>query len=256
MASSDPVSCFWKAVPCKTGRNPRYYVDCYRDVVEVEGETVAYLLWGNEIAVWNGKENILTVRDCGWWTPLTRDRLNRILRWLPCATIRIYSERGGRRIYRCKAGFEDIYRWEGEHTIDLENGKISPAKPIKTNRKVSRGLGLLLRKVEKIYWHDEPPKIHEIKTLTGYIYLVARRVRNFHMYCIAVKVDSDNLPQMLEGSASAVKVYRALNGNPWILLKELKEAAPTKVLEWLKTFGTRELPEQLKDALGLAALLN
>ena len=61
---------------------------------------------------------------------------------------------------------------------------------------------------------------------------------------------------MLEGLASAVKVYRALNGNPQPLLKELKETTPTKILEWLKTFGTREFPEQLKDALGLAALLN
>jgi len=255
MASPDPVSCFWKALPCKRGYD-RYYMNGCRDIVRVEGNLVEYLLWGSRIAVWNREENTLTISDCGWWTQLTKERLNSILRWLPYATIRVYSERGEGRIYRCKAGFEDIYRWEGRHTVSLENGKISPAKPVKINRKTSRRLSLLLRKVKKIYWHDEPLKIYEIKTLTGYIYLVARRAERFRMYCIAVKVDSDDLPQMLAGVASAVKVYRALNGNPWILLKELKEAAPTKVLEWLKTFGTREFPEQLKDALGLAALLN
>ena len=41
----------------KSFLNPKETVDF---VVEVEGETVAYLLWENEIAIWNRKENILT----------------------------------------------------------------------------------------------------------------------------------------------------------------------------------------------------
>lgn len=63
---------------CWHKEGERLYVPKPRDEVIVEDETAIYLLWGNEIASWNGETLCLNKYNI-YHTRLTADRLNRIL---------------------------------------------------------------------------------------------------------------------------------------------------------------------------------
>jgi len=118
---------FWKGQPRRLSA---------RDEVDVRDGKTTYYLWGHPIAVLKG--DILTIRDCGWETMLTRDRLNNIL-----DDISLYSDRGTWYLsYKRKH-----YRWAGEHVIDLSVTPytIDPCEERKFNKKLSERLRQLYK---------------------------------------------------------------------------------------------------------------
>jgi hypothetical protein len=112
--ASDLDKVFWERRSRKFGHTP----NGVRDVVETTGYTTKYLLWGNEIATLEiGK---LTVRDTGWRTMTTKDRLNNILGKL---NMGISQDKGEwYLVHRKRSGNWDKYEWSsGDNVIDLKD---------------------------------------------------------------------------------------------------------------------------------------
>jgi len=111
----DTIEAFWKAREKPDG----YHKTSKYNKVVREGGKVTYSLWDNPIAVL--EKNILTLRDCGWKTVTTKDRLQGIL----SCFYRTGGEKFGymrveqnRNIWYLLIGNER-YQWSGGVEIDL-----------------------------------------------------------------------------------------------------------------------------------------
>lgn len=225
------------------------YREGARDQVAVEGNIVRYLLWGNEIANWNRRENTLIVDDCGWETKLTFDRPNSILSWVD---MYVYSERG--RLYIHDAKHRVDYVWEGSHKISLETRQITPCTPRRVNEKASRALAKYYEKARNLV---EKKKFLVTVTLDGAVYaFVNSWYKGIERQVLALCTFADKF-EAYKGMVSTSKVYSAFTrNNATILVSHLVKHGyriekAEKVLKELREFGVNFdlLPE--KSSLNL-----
>ena len=93
-----------------------------RDEVTTEDGRTHYFLWGNRIATFDKNKDTLAVRDTGWKTVTTKDRINSILREKNLGSVR--SEKGK---WLIEIG-EKKYEWsDGDNVFDMK----TPAKHLK-----------------------------------------------------------------------------------------------------------------------------
>ncbi len=220
---------FWESNPCWKGcrkSNPR-------DKVVVEDDEVRYLLWGNQVATWNKKNNTLMVDDCGWKTWLTFNRLNAILSELH---LFINSIRGTSYIWSSKLGGEFV--WEGTHTIQLDPLKITPCTPRKTNKKVSLALRNYYATASELIEHR---KQLVIQTLDGFVCLFPRRYycRGFSMLVLGLYASDGNVRACM-GKIASSKVYSAFMKNDATLLTD-------DLLQNGDVLNDREMLSELND---------
>ena len=242
---------FWEAKPCWHG----YRKHTPRDKVAVEGETVRYLLWGNQIATWNKQNGTLMVDDCGWKTWLTFNRLNAILRDTPAY---IYSARGDMYIRDTK--LEADYVWEGSHLLKLDPFEITPRTPRKINKKVSRALKAYYEKAIELM---EKRKRLVTTTLDGIACLFPRRWYGgrFSLSVLSLYVNGDQV-KAYTGRVSSSKVYSAFMKNDAAALSgylvengsKLEESETLPALERFNV-DTKTLPETVVQQLALMKLL-
>jgi hypothetical protein len=248
MRASDVVERFWRAKPCRLG---------LRDRVSVEGHIVSYLLWGHEIARWNGETSILEVDDCGWRTWLTKDRLNKIL-WKISKLI--YSTRRRWCIHDFKKG--ESYIWEGRHIIHLQTGTIEPARPRITRPKISRGLrDYYERAFNKL---EAKRRMFIVPTLDGTAYIFVEEPRR-QMRTLVVKTYSPEF-DVWDGELKPSTILSTFAENvPERILrtvgKNLRKVDEVCKLEHLieglteMGFALEELPEGLVSTLATAKIL-
>jgi hypothetical protein len=239
----DVVERFWCARPCRLGG---------RDRVVVDERGVSYLLWGHEIAVWDRLKKLLIVRDCGWQTWLTKDRLNKILCRLEWE---VYSDRN--QWYIHDRTMDASYCWEGEHTISLDTRQIKPAKRRIGNPKIASRLKMLYRRGAA---NLEAKLVLATQTLDGtsaYIFADWRDI-------LVVKVNHEDF-EAWKGKLTPTTLYLAYaRQDPTTILKKLNrlikieaERKGQYTIEKLKELGfnTRRLPENLATQLALVRLL-
>ena len=91
-----------------------------RDRVVREGNAITYYLWGHPIAELN--DVYLVIRDCGWKTRLTKDRLNRCV--LKALGLPYYIFQRKFEWYLYNFENDKTYDWYGEEVFDLDKMKI------------------------------------------------------------------------------------------------------------------------------------
>ena len=233
---------FWRGSPRRLG--PRDSVEVNRD-----DKTVTYYLWGNPIAVL--KDNVLTVRDCGWETWLTKNRLNNILCRID---IQLFSDR---RWYLHYQGESII--WEGEHQIDMNS---SPFKIIPSN--LRRRSPRLSAKLRKRYQHVrefiEQNRIISARSLEGVLVVCfdARPRRGFMRDYILMKTYGKCELDMFRGSIHIYRAYKAgKTGDFRPFFNNLREVKQEEVLSHIEEFDVvlDRLPEEVISALSIRKLL-
>jgi len=239
---------FWKAKPCRLGS---------RDMVAVEGSTVRYLVWGNEVARWDRDADVLEVDDCGWQTWLTRDRLNNILGDIDWE---IYNQRGRWFIHHRLT--DRSYVWEGYHRIHISSGAIQPAKLKTERRDISNSL--------KDYYRRALAAINAkrrrliIRTLDGALYVFVGKPYRRRISTLVVKTHSPEFDAW-EGRLHLSTICSAfIRSDASKILKELEERLwriedrkAERVLSELRSmsFKPEDIPEQLVPSLAVAKLL-
>ena len=246
---------FWMGKPRSMGYRSMYGCrEGPRDRVEVEGEVVRYLLWGNEIANWNRKKEALMVDDCGWKTQLTMNRLNGILCRL---NYNVFSERQQWYLRDWKG--DETYVWEGSHMIDLEARRVTPCTRRAFNLKISRSLRRYYEKARRLIEKNFMVTI----TLDGAIYVfLKKRFSGISRSVLALQVFDGGF-KAYRGYVASSKICSAfMKGNAAILLRALiKEGyeitKPEGVLRELEVFDVDfdVLPEHVVSSLALAKLL-
>lgn len=89
-----------------------------RDKIENTDGVTNYYLWDNNIATFDAKKNTLTVRDTGWKTSTTKERLNNVISSKFGYDTRIEQEK--HVWYISHEGKK--YKWsDGDNVIDLSN---------------------------------------------------------------------------------------------------------------------------------------
>jgi len=242
---------FWEGKQCWKG----YRRHTPRDKVAVEGETVRYLLWDNQVATWNKKNNTLMIDDCGYKTWLTFNRLNAILGETDAF---IHSERG--KIYIRDSKKETDYVWEGSHLLKLEPFEITPRTPRKTNKKVSKALRNYYAKATELL---EKRKRLVTSTLDGTACLFPRRWygSRFSMSVLSLYVCGDNVTAYT-GRIANSKVYSAFMKNDAASLagylvengSKLEESETIPALERFDV-DVKTLPKTVVQQIALMKLL-
>jgi hypothetical protein len=240
---------FWKAKPCRLGS---------RDRVVVDGPTVRYLVWGNEVAKWDRDADVLEVDDCGWQTWLTRDRLNNILGDIDWG---IYSHR--RRWFIHHRLTHRSYVWEGYHRIHISSGAIQPAKLKTERRDISNSL--------KDYYRRALAAINAkrrrliIRTLDGALYVFVGKPYRRRISTLVVKTHSPEFDAW-EGRlhlsticsafirSDASKILKELDKQLW----RIEDREAERILSELRSMGFKaeDIPEQLVSSLAVAKLLD
>jgi len=239
---------FWKAKPCRLGS---------RDRVVVEGSTVRYLVWGNEVAKWDRDADVLEVDDCGWQTWLTRDRLNNILGDIDWE---IYSDRGRWFIHHRLT--HRSYVWEGYHRIHISSGAIQPAKLKTERRDISNSLKDYYRRARAAINAKRRRLI--IRTLDGTLYVFVDKPYRRRISTLVVKTHSPEFDAW-EGRlhlsticsafirSDASKILKELDKRLW----RIEDRKAERVLSELRSmnFKPEDIPEQLVPSLAVAKLL-
>lgn len=133
-SSADIGTAFWGVEAGRTmkhGYTPRGV----RDEIVNENGKVQYNLWGNNIATFDKAKNLLTLRDTGWKTPTTKDRLNSVLTEKFTYKTYIGQERHVWYIFHK----DKKYEWsDGDNKIDMSNPTqfLTPVSPEKMTAKV------------------------------------------------------------------------------------------------------------------------
>jgi hypothetical protein len=215
---------FWKGQPRKLSARD--------EVVVHEGKTT-YLLWGHSIAVLQG--NDLTIRDCGYETMLTKDRLNNILR-----EISLYSDRG-RWFLSYK---EKHYRWAGEHVIDLSVTPyvIDPCEERKFNKKLSERLRQLYKEAAAFL---EGRETFFFKTYDGGEAAIVFAPWSRHptkRYLLIFTTENTEEPFKIRGMAGQIHVCRAFksmkNVDPKYFFQNAGDGLnPSEILSQLIEWG-------------------
>jgi len=239
---------FWKAVPSRLGS---------RDRVAVEGSTVRYLVWGNEIARWDRGANVLEVDDCGWQTWLTKDRLNNILGDIGWS---IYSHRGRWFIHHRLT--DRSYLWEGHHKIYISSGAIEPAKLKNERLDISRSLKDYHRRALEAVYAKRRRLI--VRTLDGTAYIFVEELHRRKPSVLVVKTRSpefDAWEGWLHRStlcsafarSDASKILKELDRKLW----RVESRKAERVLSELRGMGFKaeDIPEELASSLAVAKLL-
>jgi hypothetical protein len=248
MRSSDVVERFWRAKPCRLGS---------RDAVVVEGSTVRYFVWGNQVARWDRDADVLEVDDCGWQTYLTKDRLNKILYRI---NFEIYSLRGRWYIHNAEKG--ESYVWKGRHTIHLQTGLIEPAQSRFTHPKISKRLKNYYERALNIL--DARRRMLITPTLDGVAYIFVEEPRE-HTQTILVKMHSPEF-DVWEGQLKHSTILSAFTRNSperilRIIGKNFRKVGDDCKLEYLikgltqMGFTPEALPKDLVSALATAKIL-
>jgi len=136
-SSSDIGDAFWNIESGRTlkyGYTPRGV----RDKIINRNGVVDYLLWDNHIASFDKNKNILTIRDTGWKTKLTKERLDSVLSskfgWGK-GSIRLQQERF---VWYLVSGDDKKYEWsDTDNKIDINN-PTKYLKPIKEEEMKTR----------------------------------------------------------------------------------------------------------------------
>lgn len=152
-SSSDLGDAFWnieKGRTIKYGYTPKEIRGTnIRDRITNENGVINYYLWNNNIATL--KDNTLTLRDTGWKTPTTKDRLNNILN-----SKFGYKTRIGQEKYVWYLIVNDKkYQWsDGDNKIDLNNPTkyLKPVEEIKFKEKVKGQREIVSDYIKK--WKD------------------------------------------------------------------------------------------------------
>jgi hypothetical protein len=248
MKAYELAEMFWKAKPCRLGS---------RDMVVVDGSTVRYLVWGNEVAKWDRDADMLEVDDCGWQTWLTRDRLNNILGDIGWG---IYSHR--RRWFIHHRLTDRSYVWEGHHRIHISSGAIQPAKLKTERRDISNSL--------KDYYRRALAAINAkrrrliVRTLNGTAYIFVHEPYGRRISTLVVETHSPEFDAW-EGRlhlsticsafirSDASKILKELNKRLW----RIEDRKAGRVLSELGSmnFKPEDIPEQLVSSLAVAKLL-
>jgi len=239
---------FWKAKPCHLGS---------RDRVVVEGSTVRYLVWGNEVAKWDRDADMLEVDDCGWQTWLTMDRLGNILGDIGWG---IYSQR--RRWFIHHSLTDKSYYWEGHHRIHISSGAIQPAKLKTERRDISNSLKDYYRRALAAIRVKRRRLI--IRTLNGTAYIFVHEPYGRRISTLVVETHSPEFDAW-EGRLHLSKICSAfIRSDASKILKELdkqlwriEDRKAERVLSELRSmsFRAEDIPEQLVPSLAVAKLL-
>lgn len=80
-------------------------------------------LHDNTIAIYDRIEQKLTLRDCGWQTVTTKERLNGILQAFGIQYV-IYQHKGNWIIESSKLGRERSEAWQGFAVFDVSRGDL------------------------------------------------------------------------------------------------------------------------------------
>ncbi|MCW4008546.1 MAG: hypothetical protein NWF09_07670 [Candidatus Bathyarchaeota archaeon] len=224
---------FWEHKPDKFNYVSRRG---YRDIIRREGKYIQYLVWNNPVATLDTANNKLCVKDCGWRTWLTKDRLNCILRLID---FEISSYNGVWRIFDRVSRKE--FKWAGEHTIWLDDRKISPAVPVRRNIKLSI---IMERFHEKAVKALKSNILVDKKGKALYCLIIDKHPRRLYFSTLLIKAIPDTLKlYMWEGVLPFSTVERAfMNSDIKGILKALKRYYYT-----LEKCSLNDLLERIND---------
>jgi len=108
---------FW-AMDSGKSKSFGYTARGVRDKIENTDGVTNYYLWDNNIATFDANKNTLTVRDTGWKTPTTKERLNNVITSKFGYDTRISQEK---HVWFIEHKNKK-YKWsDGDNVIDLSN---------------------------------------------------------------------------------------------------------------------------------------
>jgi hypothetical protein len=219
-----------------------------RDQVETRGDTTVYYLWGHPIAALKG--DLLTVKDCGWQSWLTKDRLNNILREFG---IYLYGDRGKWFI----GNHNHSYYWEEEHTIDLsiKPYKITPCKLRRRNPKLAQTLRALHQRIGVVL--AKSITLMQVDGGETTIFFKHNNHRGFRRDYLLVTVKEDYEIKGVEGEIHPCVAYKAIiSGKLGVLFEsernEAFEVDKGDLMGTIRAYAVDPLPPNSKLIRALA----
>lgn len=249
------VNAFWSAKPTTNRKSRSDCIFVEPDSIFATNELIAYRYYGNEIARWQKKTNMLVIKsDENTHCRAVLHRLNLLLTNTPFT---IDSNRNHWKIRRISPELAE-YSWAGKHTINLNTNKIFPCSPTYIRYTGSDALSKLYTEIRKTFEQRNHLQINLLSNGVAVLYFdvfTGKMCRRF----ITITVIGHTIV-VKKGLTHVTKIFHAFKTHSLNHLKKYvteQHSEAELLVKDLSEIGVTifDLPKPIIDALAIQKLI-